>query len=153
MNHTKWILMFLLPIFSHNQSKDGPIWHIISLFNYSTPHLTWKKLSTNSPWDFKYVLETMNDYSVGPNETFCRESTRTRWRCYHFSKKVVKIKIWHHLEYKKPFVTPNFCGWNFSVMHHFEFGFFVSKNYRIIGMKNKKCSKMIFLKNIIKNQT
>ena len=27
-----------------------------------TPHLTGKKLSTNSPWDFEYVFETMNDY-------------------------------------------------------------------------------------------
>ena len=27
-----------------------------------TPHLTRKKLSTNSPWDFEYVFETMDDY-------------------------------------------------------------------------------------------
>ena len=27
-----------------------------------TPHLTGKKLSTNSPWDFEYVFETMDDY-------------------------------------------------------------------------------------------
>ena len=29
---------------------------------YGTPHLNGKKLSTNSPWDFEYVLETMDDY-------------------------------------------------------------------------------------------
>ena len=28
-----------------------------------TPHFNGKKLSTNSPWDFEYVLETMDDYS------------------------------------------------------------------------------------------
>ena len=42
-----------------------------------TPHLNRKKLSTNSSWDFKYVLETMGDYWVGPDENFCPESTRT----------------------------------------------------------------------------
>ena len=27
-----------------------------------TPHLNGKKLSTNSPWDFEHVFETMDDY-------------------------------------------------------------------------------------------
>ena len=27
-----------------------------------TPHLNMKKLSTNSPWDFEYVFETIDDY-------------------------------------------------------------------------------------------
>ena len=27
-----------------------------------TPHLNGKKLSTNSPWDFEYVFETMDNY-------------------------------------------------------------------------------------------
>ena len=27
-----------------------------------TPLLNMKKLSTNSPWDFEYVFETMDDY-------------------------------------------------------------------------------------------
>ena len=27
-----------------------------------TPHLSRKKLSTNSPWDFEHVFETMDDY-------------------------------------------------------------------------------------------
>ena len=35
-----------------------------------TPHLNGKKLSTNSPWDFEYVLEIMDDYCVGPDENF-----------------------------------------------------------------------------------
>ena len=37
-----------------------------------TPHLNRKKLSRNSSWDFKYVLETMGDYWVGPDENFCQ---------------------------------------------------------------------------------
>ena len=85
-----------------------------------TPHLTGKKLSTNSPWDFKYVLENMDDYWVGPDENFCPESTRTRWRCYHFSKKWSKSRFDTTLSIKKTFVTPKFCGQNFSQMHHFE---------------------------------
>ena len=34
----------------------------------------------------------------------------------------------------------------------FEFGFFVSKNYKIFDMKNRKCSKMRFFKKMIKYQ-
>ena len=41
-------------------------------------------------------------------------------------QKVVEIKIWHHFEYKKPFVTPNFCGRNFSAMHHLWVWIFLS---------------------------
>ena len=47
----------------------------------------------NSPRDFEYVFETMDDYCVCPDENFCPESTRTRWRCNHFSKKWPKSKI------------------------------------------------------------
>ena len=38
--------------------------NICIIWNYSlhTPHLSRKKLSTNSPWDFEYVLQTMNPY-------------------------------------------------------------------------------------------
>ena len=64
-----------------------------SLIAVGTPHLNWKKLSTNSPWDFEYVFETMDDYWVGPDENFCPESTKTRWRCNHFFKKWPKSKI------------------------------------------------------------
>ena len=93
---------------------------------FTTPHLNGKKLSTNSPWDFEYVLETMDDYWVGPDEIFCPESTATRWRCNHFSKKWSKSKSDTTLSIKKPFVTPNFCGRNFSTMHHFWVWIFLS---------------------------
>ena len=85
-----------------------------------TPHLKWKKLSNNSSWDFEHVLDTMDDYWVGQDENFCPESTPTRWRCYHFPKKWSKSKFDPTLSMKKPFVTPKFCGRNFSWMHHFE---------------------------------
>ena len=91
-----------------------------------TPHLNRKKLSTNSSWDFEHVFETMDDYWVGPDENFCPESTRTRWRCNHFSKKWSKSKSDTTLSIKKPFVTPNFCGQNFSTMHHFCVWIFLS---------------------------
>ena len=48
----------------------------IIVINYLyTPHLNRKKLSTNSPWDFDYVFETMDDYWVGQDENFCPEIT------------------------------------------------------------------------------
>ena len=37
-----------------------------------TPRLNGKKLSTNSPLDFEYVLEIMDDYWVGPDENFAQ---------------------------------------------------------------------------------
>ena len=86
---------------------------------FTTPHLNGKKLSTNSPWDFEYVLETIDDYWVGPDKNLCPESTRTRWRCNHFSKKWSNSKSDTTLSIKKPFVTPNFCGRKFSAVHHF----------------------------------
>ena len=58
-----------------------------------TPHLKWKKLLNNSSWDFEHVLDTMDDYWVGPDENFCPESTPTRLRCYHLSKKWWKSKF------------------------------------------------------------
>ena len=91
-----------------------------------TPHLNGKKLSTNSSWDFEHVFETMDDYWVGPDENFFPESTPTRWRCDHFSKKWSKSKSDTTLSIKKPFVTPNFCGRNFSTMHHFWVWIFLS---------------------------
>ena len=85
-----------------------------------TPHLKWKKLSNNSSWVFEYVLDTMDNYWVGQDENFCPESTPNRWRCYHFSKKWSKSRFDTTLSIKKTFVTPKFCGQNFSQMHHFE---------------------------------
>ena len=94
--------------------------------SHYTPHLNGKKLSTNSPWDFEYVLETMDDYWVGPDENFFSESTPTRWHCNHFSKKWSKSKSDTTLSIKKPFVTPNFCGQNFSAKHRFWVWIFLS---------------------------
>ena len=37
-----------------------------------------------------------------------------------FFQKVVEIKFCRHFEFKKTFVTPKFCGRNFSRMQHFE---------------------------------
>ena len=89
-----------------------------------TPHLNWKKLSTNSPWDFEYVFETMDDYWVGPDENFCPESTRTRWRCNHFSKKWPKSKIKKNL-LNKNLLLPLTSGVEiFLGCTIFEFGFF-----------------------------
>ena len=95
-------------------------WNSTTVNALITPNLKWKKLSNNSSWDFEHVLDTMDDYWVGPDENFCPESTPTRWRCYHFSKKWSKSKFDATLSIKKPFVTPKFCGRNFSQMHHFE---------------------------------
>ena len=105
-----------------------------------TPHLIGKKLPTNSPWNFEYVFETMDNYWVGQDEHFCPESTPTRWRCYHFSKNRLKSKFDATLSIKKPFVTPKFCGRNFSQMHH---------NYLLLYSKYKKSrgdKKFIFSK-------
>ena len=60
---------------------------------FLTPHLKWKKLLNNSSWDFEHILDTMDDYWFGPDKDFFPESTPTRWRCYHFSKKWSKSKF------------------------------------------------------------
>ena len=119
------------PVKFHNSwhvTDHTIIWNTVSvqigrhsqLEYQDTPHLKWKKLSNNSSWDFEHVLDTMDDYWVGQDENFCPESTPTRWRCYHFSKKWSKSKFDTTLSIKKPFVTPKFCDRNFSQMHHFE---------------------------------
>ena len=61
------------------------------LSTWITPHITGKKLSTNSPWDFEYIFETMNDYWVGPKENFYPESTATRWPCNYFSSLIYLV--------------------------------------------------------------
>ena len=58
-----------------------------------TPHLKWKKLLNNSSWDFEHVLDTMDNYWVGPDKNFYHQSTPTRWSCNHFSKKWSKSKF------------------------------------------------------------
>ena len=63
-------------------------------FNYSKKKefgkhssFQWRKISTNSPWDFEYVLGTMDDYWVDPDENFCPESTGTRCTAIIFVRK------------------------------------------------------------------
>ena len=91
----------------------------IWLTTHPTPHLNGKKLSTNSSWDFEHIFETMDDYWVGPDENFFPESTPTRWRCDHFSKKWTKSKSDTTFTHKKTSVTPTFCKRNFSRMNRF----------------------------------
>ena len=70
----------------------------------STPHLKWKKLSNNSSWDFEDVLDTMDDYWVGPDENFCPESTPTRWRHHHFCS---KLEFWAEICFGELFLEEN----------------------------------------------
>ena len=90
--------------------------------------LIWikKNLSTNSPWGFEHVLDTMNYYWLCPDERFFPRSLPTRWRCNHFSKKWPKSKSDTTFTNKKTFVTPTFCKRNFSRMHRFGFMNFLS---------------------------
>ena len=98
------------------------VWNAYLLFEVCaiiTPHLNRKKPLTIFTWDFEHVLDTMDPYWVCPDENFCSESTRTRWRCNQFSKKWPKSNFDTTLTLKKPLVTPKFCGRNLSQMHHF----------------------------------
>ena len=64
---------------------------------------------------------------------------------------MVEIKIWHHFEYKKPFVTPNFCGRNFSTMHHFWVWIFLSpKIDEYLVQKTENAPKWCFQKRWLK---
>ena len=47
-----YVGLCILQSVEKNINLDGPF----------TPHFNGKKLSTNSPWDFEYVFETMDDY-------------------------------------------------------------------------------------------
>ena len=84
-----------------------------------TAHLNEKNLSTNSSWGFEHVLDTMNYYWLCPDENFSPQSTATRWRCDHFSKKWPKSKSDTTFTHKKTSVTPTFCKRNFSRMNRF----------------------------------
>ena len=104
----------------------------------NTPHLNKKKLSTNSSWDFEHVFETMDDYWVGPDENFCPESTATRWRCNHFSKKWPKSKIKKNL-LNKNLSLPLTSGVEiFLGCTIFEFGFFCLQKLTNIWYKKQK---------------
>ena len=83
-----------------------------------------KKLSNNSSWYFEHILETIDDYWVGQDENFCPESTATRWRCNHFSKKWPKSKI-KKILLNKNLLLPLTSGVEiFLGCTIFEFGFF-----------------------------
>ena len=58
---------------------------------------TEKNLSTHPPWDFWYVLNTINPYWVCLDENFCPQSTRTS------CKKLAQIIIRNHFKYRKIF--------------------------------------------------
>ena len=116
----------------------------LSFLSNTTPHLNEKKLSTNSSWDFEYVLEPMDDYWVGPDENVCPESTATRWRCNHFSKKWPKSKSDTTFTNKKTFVTPTFCKGNFSRMNRFGLmNFLSSMAPSSVVWRNRKGPKKI----------
>ena len=100
-------------------AKSPFVLHSTPLFSEGTAHLNEKNLSTNSSWGFEHVLDTMNYYWLCPDENFSLQSTATRWRCNHISKKWPKSKLWHHFTNKKTFVTPTFCKRNFSRMNRF----------------------------------
>ena len=103
-----WVLLHKMELLL-NKSRGL---HESNLYSHHTPHLNRKKLSTNSSWDFEHVFETMDDYWVGPDENFFPESTPTRWRCDHFSKKWSKSKSDTTLSLKKTFshLLPVFCS-------------------------------------------
>ena len=61
----------------------------------------------------------MNYYWLCPDENFSPQSTATRWRCDHCSKKWPKSKSDTTFIHKKTSVTPTFCKWNFSWMNRF----------------------------------
>jgi len=81
--------------------------------------LNEKNLSTNSSWGFEHVLGTMNYYWLCPHENFSPQSSLSRWRCDHFSKKWPKSKSDTTFTHKKTSVTHIFCKRNFSRMNRF----------------------------------
>ena len=108
---------------------------------FTTPHLNGKKLSTNSPWDFEYVFVTMDDYWVDADENFCPESTRTRWRCNHFSQKWPKSKIKKNLLNKNLLLPLTFGVEIFLRCTIFEFGFFCLQKLTNIWYEKQKMLK------------
>ena len=78
-----------------------------------TAHLNEKNLWTNSSWGFEHVLDTMNYYWRCPDKNFPPQSTATRWRCNHFSKKWPKSKLDTTFTLKKTSVIPTFYKRNF----------------------------------------
>ena len=73
----------------------------LALFDYTklkeitqfTLHLNGKNLSTNSPWGFEHIFDTMNYCWLCPEERIFHSTLPTRWRCNHFSKKWPKPKL------------------------------------------------------------
>ena len=95
------------------------LFRLISVNFRPTAHLNEKNLSTNSPWGFEHVLDTMNYYWLCPDENFSPQSLVSRWRCDHFFKKWTKSKSDTTFTHKKTSVTPTFCKRNFSRMNRF----------------------------------
>ena len=87
--------------------------------SHCTPHFNGKKLWNNSTWNFELIFHTMDINWLSPRQNFFHSSLVSRWRCDQFSKKCPKSKSDNTFTLKKPFVTPNFCKWNLSPMHHF----------------------------------
>ena len=88
-------------------------------------------IAYHSPFEMK---KTMEQFLLGLWTCFRHYGwllSRPRWKflprkysnqvaLLSFFQKMAEIKIRRHFEYKKPFITPKFCGRNFSQMHHFE---------------------------------
>ena len=84
-----------------------------------TLHLNEKNLSTNSPWGFEHIFDTMDYYLSCPDESFFHRTLPTRWCCDHFSQKCPKSKLDTTFWYKKTSLTPTFCIRNSFRMHRF----------------------------------
>ena len=86
----------------------------------------------------------MNYYWLCPDENFSPQSTATRWRCYHISKKWPKSKSDTTFTHKKTSVTPTFCKRNFSRMHRFGFMNFLSPKKGCFNWDMKKYFHSMF---------
>ena len=108
-------------------SQCGPLLNFeIEPSEWCTAHLNEKNLSTNSPWGFEHVSDTMDPYWSCPDNWFVHRTLPTRWRCDHFSQKCPKSKLDTTFWYKKTSVTPTFYKWNSFRMHRFGAMIFLS---------------------------
>ena len=86
----------------------------------------------------------MNYYWLCPDENFSPQSTATRWRCDHFSKKWPKSKSDTTFTHKKTSVTPTFCKRNFSRMNRFGLMNFLSSTApSSVVWRNRKGPKKV----------
>ena len=98
-----------------------------------TPHLKGEKLSKNSSWEFENALETLFNYWVDPDESFCPESSRTRWHCNHFLKKWSQTKFDTTLGMKTPVLSQTSDVQIFSGCTIFKFELFCLKESSFIN--------------------